>query len=377
MNEDGRRTIVISANSFWNIANFRGGLIRALAGAGYRSIIAAPDADADWARDAGAEAIAVAVDRSGLNPLTDAGTLLAFWKLLRRAKPAIFLGFTVKPNIYGSLAASMSGIPALPNISGLGTAFIRHGLLSRFVTLLYRFALGGAKIVFFQNPDDRDLFVARGIVSADRARLLPGSGVDLDRFAPAEQAGEGPPVFLMIGRVLGDKGVHEYVEAAGSLRAKYPAWRFQLLGPCDEGNRTAIPRHLLDQWVNDGVVEYLGEAADVRPHIVQASALVLPSYREGLPRSLLEGAAMARPLIATDVPGNRHLVDHQINGLLCEARNAASLAEAMEQFGLMSGERRADMGAAGRAKVEREFDEGLVVRAYLDAIRQLQGGAKG
>lgn len=372
-----RPAIVIAANSFWNIANFRSGLIRSLVNDGYRTIIAVPDADADWARAVGAEAVTIAVDRSGLDPLRDARTLLAYWQLFRLAKPAVFLGFTVKPNIYGSLAARISGVPTLPNISGLGTAFIRGGPLSRFVTLLYRLALGGAKIVFFQNPDDRDLFIERRIISADQVRLLPGSGIDLNRFAPAEEPSDGPPVFLLVGRMLGDKGVREFVEAARALKARHPDWRFQLLGPCDEGNRSSIGSDELDRWAEDGVIEYLGEADDVRPHISQASAIVLPSYREGLPRSLLEGASMGRPLIATDVPGNRHLVDHGVNGLLCEARNAASLADAMEQVGSMTTGQRAEMGAAARARVEREFDEGLVVGAYLDAIRQLRQGAEG
>jgi glycosyltransferase involved in cell wall biosynthesis len=373
---EGQPTIVIAANSFWNIANFRGGLIRALIQQGYRTIIAAPDADAAWAQDIGAEAVAVAVDRSGLDPLSDARTLLAYWKLIRRTRPAVFVAFTVKPNIYGLIAAQLTGVPALPNVSGLGTAFIQGGLLSWFVTRLYRLALRGAKIIFFQNPDDRDLFVERSIITPGQARLLPGSGIDLTRFAPTEQP-SGAPVFLLVGRMLGDKGIREFVEAARVLKAKHPAWRFQLLGPRDEGNRSSIGRDEVDRWMREGAIEYLGEADDVRPHISKASAVVLPSYREGLPRSLLEGAAMARPLVATDVPGNRHLVDHGVNGLLCEARSAAALAGAMEQIGAMTVGRRAEMGAAARARVEREFDEELVIRAYLDAIRQLRQDADG
>ena len=372
---EARPTIIIAANSFWNIANFRGGLIRALVREGYRTIIAAPDADDAWAQDKGAEAVTIAVNRSGLDPLSDARTLFGYWKLVRRTKPAVFVAFTVKPNIYGSIAARVNHVPALPNVSGLGTAFIRGGLLSRFVTILYRKALCSAEIIFFQNPDDRDLFVERHIISADQARLLPGSGVDLGRFAPADQP-PGAPVFLLVGRMLGDKGIREFVEAAGALKAKHPDWRFQLLGPCDEGNRSSIGSGELARWAREDQVQYLGEADDVRPYISKASAVVLPSYREGLPRSLLEGAAMARPLVATDVPGNRHLVDHGINGLLCEARSAAALAGAMERIGSMTAARRAEMGAAARARVEWEFDEGLVVRAYLEAIRQLRQGAE-
>lgn len=360
--------VLISANAFWNIANFRSGLIDALVERGYRVVIAAPGMDPDWARAHGAEAVDIKVDRSGLNPVRDARLFLDYLGLIRRNKPDFYLGFTIKPNIYGCLAGRMVGIRAVPNISGLGTAFMRDGLLSRFVGRLYRIALRDCPVVFFQNPDDRDQFLSRRIILAGQARLLPGSGVDLKRFVPAPPP-DGPPQFLFVGRLLADKGVREFVDAAKLLKASEPSWRFQLVGPVDAGNRSGISDEELARWNAEGHVEYLGFSGDVREHVRSATAVVLPSYyREGVPRSLLEAAAMARPIIAANARGSRQIVEHGVNGLLCEPRSAQSLAEAMKQLGLMSDKEREGFGRAGRAKVEREFGEERVISAYLEAV---------
>ena len=366
--------LLLSANSFWNIVNFRGQLVEALVNAGYPVRIAAPDIDPMWAEARGVETFDILVDRSGLNPVRDGVLWLDYVRLFRRTKPQFYLGFTAKPNIYGSLAAQITGVASLPNVSGLGTAFMSSGPLAGFVSLLYRLAFRRCPIVFFQNPDDRDLFVARNIVEPSQARLLPGSGIDLARYVPAPMpADHNQMTFLFIGRLLGDKGVREFVEVARELRGEHPGWRFQLLGDIDPGNRTGIVAEQIRQWVSDGLIEHLGHADDVRPFIAGATAVVLPSYREGLPRSLLEGAAMARPLIASDVPGNRQLVEHGVNGLLCAARDAKSLAEVMRQLGSIAPERRAQMGLAGRGLVEREYGVERVVGAYLDALTQLAG----
>jgi glycosyltransferase involved in cell wall biosynthesis len=369
-------TLILSANSFWNIVNFRAPLVGALLEAGYRVVIAAPGADAPWAAIRGAEAVDIALDRSGLNPMRDARLFQDYRRLFHRYAPDFYLCYTAKPNIYGSLAARLARVTSLPNVSGLGTAFMSDGLLSRFVSLLYRLAFRRCPIVFFQNPDDRDLFVARKIVKPAQARLLPGSGIDLNYFKPVPPSDDEQLRFLFIGRLLGDKGVREFVEAARLLKIDRPTWRFQLLGALDEGNRSGIGSRELAQWVEQGLVEHLGQADDVRPHIAAASAVVLPSYREGLPRSLLEAAAMARPLIATDVPGNRQLVEHGVNGLLCEARNPQSLADAMRRMGTMDAGQRTEMGRAGRLLAERNYGVEKVIRAYLEAMTQLASAAR-
>ena len=368
------KAVLLASNSFFNIANFRGRLVEALVDAGYAVRIATPQVDFEWARARGAEAIDIQVDRSGLNPINDAKLWIAYLGLLRRTKANYFIGFTAKPNIYGSLAARLSNVASLPNVSGLGTAFVSEGVLSRFVGLLYRIAFLRCPIVFFQNADDRDLFVTKRIVKPGQARLLPGSGIDLDYFTPAAMpADDGQLRFLFIGRLLGDKGVREYVEAARQLRTDHPNWRFQLLGDVDPCNRTGIDAAEVGQWVDEGVIEHLGHADDVRPIVASATAVVLPSYREGMPRSLLEAAAMARPLVAADVPGCRQLVNDGINGLLCRPRDARSLAGAIHQLGSMDSQQRAQMGREARAKVEREYSVERVVRAYLDALAQLAG----
>ena len=372
------RTIVLSANSDWNIANFRQGLVRALRSTGYEPLVIAPkDPAADTRmRDLGVERISIEIDRSGLNPLADLGLLMRYRALLKRLRPAAYLGYTIKPNIYGSLAAASLDIPALPNVSGLGTTFIQGGALQAIVTHLYRIGFRRAPAVFFQNDEDRALFVRRNIVRAEQARVLPGSGVDLDRFAPAPPA-EGSPTFLFIGRLLRDKGVVEFVEAARSIRSSLPETRFQLLGGLDEGNRTAIRQAEVDSWVAEGVVEHLGTTDDVRPFIAASTAVVLPSYREGLPRSLLEAAAMGRPLVAADVPGCRDVVEDGVNGFLCTARDAASLADAMLRLVHLPRAQQLAMGEAGRRRVQQQFSEALVIRAYFEVLAGLNTAKPG
>jgi len=367
------RRIVLSANSDWNIANFRPGLIRALRGAGYEPVVIAPqDPAADSRmRQLDIERIPLRIDRAGLNPWSDFVLLLTYRRLLRRLRPAAYLGFTIKPNIYGALAAASLGIPAIANVSGLGTAFMRRGPLQGLVTNLYRVGFRKAPVIFFQNTEDRRLFLDRNIIRGDQARLLPGSGVDLDRFAPVA-ATDGPAIFLLIARLLRDKGVIEFVEAARSLRAVLPEARFQLLGPLDPGNRTAIGRPDLDRWVGEGVVEHLGTTDDVRPFIAAATAVVLPSYREGMPRSLLEAGAMSRPLIATDVPGCRDIVEDGVNGYLCAVRDSSSLASAMSRMAGLPQDIRLAMGDAARRKVQDRFSEEVVIEAYLNALADLE-----
>jgi glycosyltransferase involved in cell wall biosynthesis len=366
------RTVVISINASWNVYNFRRGLIRELQQAGYRVVALSPDdGHAPRLAELGVEHVPLAMDSAGVSPLRDLGLLLRYWRALRRIRPDAFLGYTAKPNVYGSLAAHSLGIKVVNNVSGLGTAFIKRGLLTRIVKLLYRLAFRRSATVFFQNPEDLDLFVRERIVRADKAALLPGSGVDLSLFAPQPKpAGESGFAFILVARLLWDKGVGEYVEAARALRRTHPEARLRLLGFVDVANRTAVPRADVDRWVAEGTIDYLGAADDVRPFIAAADCVVLPSYREGLPRVLLEAAAMARPLIASDAPGCRHVVEEGVNGFLCAVRDAGSLADAMRRMIALPPERRAAMGAAARARIEREFDERIVAARYVEALER-------
>ncbi len=361
--------ILLSSNSAWNLANFRKPVIEALVAAGF-DVVAVASADGEEGRleALGARFRPIRLRGAGTSPAEDSRLLLDYIRILRDERPAMFLGFTAKPNIYGSLAARLTGVPVAATISGLGSAFLKGGLLGGLLLRLYRLALGGARAIFFQNPADRELFIARRIARPDQARLVAGSGIDLGRFAPAPIVEDGAFRFLLIGRLLLDKGIAEFVEAARIVRAKHPEARFQLLGGSVADNPSAVPQAELVRWAAETIVELLGVHDDVRPFISAANCVVLPSYREGLPRSLLEGAAMARPLIASDVPGCREVVDHGVNGLLCEVRSSASLAAAMERMLAMTPGERSAMGAAGRHKVEDEFDQRLVAQAYLAEI---------
>jgi glycosyltransferase involved in cell wall biosynthesis len=368
-----QKTAVISINASWNVINFRTGLVKGLQRSGYR-VVALTPTDAYSGRFAalGVEHVPIPIDSQGVSPAKDLGLLLRYLAALRRLRPAVYLGYTAKPNVYGSLAAHALGIPVINNVSGLGTAFIRKGLLTSVVSGLYRLAFRRSSTVFFQNPEDLNLFVGAGLVEGGKAALLPGSGVDLTRFAPgaAVRGAEGPFTFLLVARLLWDKGVGEYVEAARRVRERHSDVRFHLLGFLDVANRTAVPRSQVEQWVAEGLIDYLGHADDVRPYIAAADCVVLPSYREGLPRTLLEAAAMGKPLIATDVPGCRHVAEDGVNGYLCTARDSASLATAMSRMLTLSDAERRALGTAARAKVEAEFDERRVVERYLEAIER-------
>jgi glycosyltransferase involved in cell wall biosynthesis len=363
--------IVISANTCWNIVHFRSALVRALVAAGSRVVVVAPpDEQTPTLKDLGAEFVPIAVASSGLSVSQDLALLSRYTAIMRRLRPDAYLGFTIKPNIYGSLAANLVGARVINNVTGLGTAFLSRGWLKTLASALYRVAFARSHTVFFQNSADLDLFVARRLVRRAQAALVPGSGIDLDKFKLAADR-SGPTSdfrFLMIGRLLWDKGVGEFVAAARQLRASRAKVRFQLLGQLGADNRTAVSREQLAGWLEEGIVDYLGSTEDVRPYIEAADCLVLPSYREGLPRVLLEGSAMGKPVIATDVPGCRDVVEHRRTGLLCEVRSAEALAAAMREMVELAPAERANMGARGRERVEQEFCETKVIERYMAAL---------
>lgn len=361
--------VVVCANSTWTVWHFRRAVVAALLEDGHRVTVLAPRDDSAHAlAGLGCRIVGLAMNPKGLNPLDGALLVLRLRRHLKADPPDAILGFTIKSNIFGAIAADGLGIPFVPNVTGLGTAFLSGLLLRTIAKTLYRFAFRHVPAVFFQNPDDRDLFITEGLVRPTQARLLPGSGIDLDHFSAVAMPITDSPTFLMIGRLLRDKGVFEFVEAARILRNVHPNIRFQLLGELAAANRSAISRATLDGWLQEGVVEYLGTVEDVRPVIANADCVVLPSYREGAPRALIEAAAMARPIIATDVPGCRAVLDDGISGLLCKVRDATDLAAVLLRFLDLPREVRACMGQAGRRKMEQEFDQRRVVQAYREVV---------
>ncbi|MEX6505330.1 glycosyltransferase family 4 protein [Jiella sp. M17.18] len=376
-----RPRIFLSINSAWNVYNFRAGVIRALIDSGFEVIAATPpDQYEPRLTSLGCRYIPLPMDNKGSSPVRDLLLMSRYWRLLRRERPDVFLGYTIKPNVYGSLVAHILGIPVVNNISGLGTAFHSDTWLLRLVKALYRVSLRRSHTVFFQNEEDRRLFVAEKLVRMGQTGLIPGSGIDLARFssgpAPTEELPQ-PFRFLLVGRLLWDKGVREYVEAARIVLRQEPDTRFELLGFLEVDNRAAIPRCKVEEWVSEGLIDYLGVTDDVRPHLSRADCVVLPSfYREGTPRSLLEAAAMGKPIVTTDWIGCRNVVDHGVNGYLCKPRDAQDLAEKMLAMIRLPPANRRSMGAAGRAKMEREFDEGIVIRRYLEVVDDIVAGKR-
>jgi glycosyltransferase involved in cell wall biosynthesis len=369
--------IVICLNTAWNLINFRAGLIRALVAAGHDVLAVAPeDKYAAGLRSLGCRYLAFSMDSKSTNPLTDILLMLRFVRLFARERPDVYLGYTIKPNIYGSLAAQFVDVPIIiNNIAGLGGVFIRGGWLVLVARFLYRVALRRSTKVFFQNHDDRRVFVNVGLVRAEVAELLPGSGIDLNRFTPVLK-GIGNRInpsfrFLLIARLRRDKGILEFVEAARILRKRWPCVEFALLGFMDLKDPSSITRSELDLWAAEGVTNYLGESDDVRVQLSMTDCVVLPSYREGTSRALLEAAAMALPIITTDVAGCREVVDDGVNGYLCKVKDVKDLVAKMEKILLLSVTDRSEMGLRGRRKVEAEFDEEIVIEKYLSAIDEV------
>ncbi len=356
--------IAVIANSAWYLYNFRRSLVRSLSASGHTPIAIGPsDEYADRLRQEGFAYRPLNLAAAGTNPCSELLTLWRLRRILVDEGIEIAFTFTPKPNIYTGLAAR--GLPLLhvPNVSGLGRVFIHRNWMTPLVLQLYRLAFRRSDKVIFQNEDDRDVFLRYHLVAGDKTIQVPGSGVDLVRFAPVPMQDE-PVVFLLVARMLWDKGVGEFVEAARSLKLERPALRFALLGSSTSANPAAIPCETLRGWVAEGLVTHTEHVDDVRPHIASAHCVVLPSYREGLPRTLLEAAAMARPLIATNVPGCRDTVTDGDNGFLCEPANAGSLELAMRRFLAQGAPERAAMGVRGRGRVESRFSEELVLATY-------------
>jgi len=366
--------IILSSNTAWSLYNFRAGLIRALIDRGNQVISVAPwDKFSLGLREMGCKVHDIVIDNKGASPISDTKTFLSYRKIYRMLEPDVVLHFTVKPNIYGTLAARLLGVPCINMVTGLGTPFIHYSWLTSLVELLYKLSQSWPRKVFFQNADDLGMFVERGLVSAEKAERLPGSGINLTQFQPAPPAGNSAPIFLLMARMLKDKGVVEFVEAARIVKQQHPKVRFQLLGKLGAPNRTAIHNEQVAGWVKEGTVEYLGETDNVAPYIALADCIVLPSYREGMSRTLLEGAAMARPIVTTDVIGCREIVEDCETGYLVKVRDSVDLANKLERMRSLSNEQRAEMGRKGREKIQREFDEQIIIRRYLEVIDKLAG----
>lgn len=358
-----------------SLINFRGPLLEALVHRGHRVVACAPAASApvvDALTTMGVTYRDVPFRRAGMRLDEDLRALRALIGLFRELRPDIVLTYTIKPVIYGLLAARLVGVPRrFAIITGLGYTFVGADLKARLVGAaarqLYRLSLGGADRVFFQNPDDRALFEQLGLLRGpDQAVLINGSGIDLDQFQPVPLPSDGAS-FLLIARLLKDKGIREYIQAARQVRARHPGASFHLVGWLDQGNPAGIAEDELRAWIAEGVIHYHGRLEDVRPAIAATSVYVLPSYREGTPRTVLEAMAMGRPIVTTDVPGCRETVRDGVNGFLVPAQDASALAHALERFLLEPG-LIAAMGRKSRRIAVEKYDVRKVNATILEAM---------
>jgi glycosyltransferase involved in cell wall biosynthesis len=367
------KRIAFVSNSSYSMAYFRKGVMKQLIADGYEVHVIAPlDHQTPNIIALGCHYHQVNFSTKSLNPLAD---LMMHFKLLqtyRKIKPELIFHYTVKPNIYGTLAAKIIGIPSISLITGFGSALMVDNWLNSLVKSMYRFALGFADEVWFLNTDDIQFFSLNEIVSEHKIVHIPGEGVNTTEFdAPIiENKKLSPFVFLMIARVLKDKGVFEYVAAAKAIKQEFPEVIFRLLGPCDSDNPTAISKNQVDEWHQSGVIEYLGISNHVQLEMQDADCVVLPSYREGISKVLMEAAAMRKPLIATNVPGCKELIEEGVTGFLCEVRDISSLIGKMKSMLQLSNKALLQMGDKGREKMLLSFDEKIIINYYHNAIQK-------
>lgn len=369
--------VIFVSNTSLTVRNFRTGLMQALKNKGYDVIFCSQDNGyAAEVEKKGFIFVPLTIDRKGTNFFTDLKLIFAFYKLYKREKPDIILHYTIKPNIYGSIAARFAGVPCINSITGLGYVFIKKNPVYFLVKFLYKISCGLAKHTFFQNRDDLNLFLEKGIIDRSKAILVNGSGINTDFFSPdfcrTVKKEESLFVFLFSGRFLWDKGLGEFVDAARLTRKKYPRTRFWLAGIIDPGNPAGISLETVKGWEREGVIEYLGEVRDIRLSICQADCIVLPSYREGIPRSLLEALAMEKPIITTNAVGCREVIEEQVNGFSVPVKDVAALADSFCKMIELKPEERLKMGRAGRGKIEKDFKEEIIIDKYIEEIEKIR-----
>ena len=371
------KTITLSANTSWYLYNFRASTIRRLVDDGYSVVCISPDDGYGQKLEAqfGCRWLPLKMDNRGSNPLKDLLLVFRFWRYYRRIKPVAALHFTIKNNIYGTWAARVRGIPAINNVSGLGTAFIRSGPVERIVRLLYRLSQPLAHTVFCQNEEDYRLLIDRNMVPAAHLQLLPGSGVDTQRFHPGlRQPHASVFRFLYAGRMLADKGLYELIEAHSKINRDGVVCELWLCGFTDVQNVSALSGAQLSEWEDLPGVCWLGPTDDMLSVYAKVDCVVLPSYREGMPRSLIEAGAVGLPSITSDTPGCRNIIEHDFNGLICKVKDPITLQQAMQQMLDMPADQRKRMCDNARRLVEERFDEQIVINAAVAAIESATGG---
>ena len=370
------KTVVLVYNSAWALCNFRMGVIRTLLINGYRVVAITPfhEKYVKQLIEAGCEHIPLDLDSQGTNILKDLNSILNLINIYSTVKPDFIFHYTVKLNIYGTIAAFLNRIPSVAVICGTGYTFLKKDILYHFVKTLYKIALPKARQVWFVNSHQKSFFEKENIVLTTKTSLLEGEGVDITFFKPdAPKFEDSSFVFLLTGRMIWDKGIKEYAEAAKILKNKYDSQiECHLLGFTDCQNPHAIPKAIIDKWHTEGGIKYLGESDDVRFYLNAADCFVLPSYYcEGVPRSLLEAASMEKPIITTDNVGCIDVVQNDYNGLIVKSKDVSDLVKKMEKMFFMKSSDREKMGKNGRQKVIKGFEESLVIKHYLEILKTI------
>lgn len=362
--------VLVAVNYARSLFSFRREVIEGLVGAGHQVVISAPE-DVEVRRhfeEIGCRYVATEFDRLSKNPFKDLALLRHYRSILRQEEIDVALTYTIKPNVYCGVAARMCGVPYLSNITGLGNSIENPGWLQKLTLAMYRVGTAKSACVFFQNAHNRDFLIQKGF-RFKNVHLLPGSGVNLDKFSIMPYVAEQEPVrFLYIGRMLKDKGIDHLIDAAQIIKDEFPDVEFHLVGGCQEQQYLDI----LKECETRGMIIWHGEQSDVKSFIGQSACLIHPSYHEGMSNVCLENAASGRPVITTNVPGCRETVDDGVTGLLVNPRDTGDLVAKIRQFLSLSYEQRRQMGLRGREKMEREFDRQIVVKAYLDELDNLR-----
>lgn len=370
------KKILILSNVLWTISTFRRYLIKALIDEGYEVVCVADmddfsDTSIDTIASLGARFVRIQTDRKGVNPLSDLIYTKNLFSVFEQERPDLIINYTIKPVIYGTVASKLANIPSFAVLTGLGSSFIKKGLLNQIVMSLYKIALTYSKKVFFLNETDKDIFTSLRLCPDHIMEVLPGEGIDTDEYDRCPAIPDPYFRFILIARLLKDKGVYEYIEAARIIKQRFPKTCFYLAGAFDEDNPSAIHPSEVQKWHTEGAIDYLGKTDMIIDFFSMADVVVLPSYREGLSRLLLEAASCQKPIITTDVPGCKEIVEDGINGFLCKAGNSASLAESMEKMLALSPKELHRFGINGRQRTVKYFGKDHVNAIMLKAIKDV------
>lgn len=364
--------LLFSGNTAWSMYNFRKNVLESFIQTGVKVIVVAPNDDIYSKKlvSMGCKFVPINISRKGTNPIKDFLLFLNYKKILKDERPNGCFFYTIKPNIYGGMAAGYLNIPFIAVTTGLGYIFNNKSIVSQIAKKLYKISFLKAKKVWFLNNDDKISFIKENIIHEDKSFVLKGEGIDTKRFSISNKNADTFS-FILIARILWDKGVGIYVEAAKKIKEKYSNIEFKLLGAIDNNNPMGIPEKTVLEWNNSGIINYMGEVEDVRPYIEQSSCVVLPSYyREGIPFCLMEGAASGKPIITTDNVGCREVIKDGQNGYICKKNDIESLVNSMEKMIKLSEEDRNIMGKNGRKLMEEEFDISLILEKYHKAFQK-------